>query len=143
MGTDESGQQAVTAATDGGEVARRRHPVVSGLFLVAFVALFAGAVALIWFLVIVAGLRSGPQDGPYVVNATDRTVTVEQGTRYHDGYRWGAIVELGPGERKSVVIACPGQAQVRALNLDGELVAATELEAEEDCSGEWIIEARG
>jgi hypothetical protein len=143
MGTDESGQQAATAATDGGEDARRRHRVVSGLFAVAFVALFAGAVALIWFLVIVAGLRSGPQDGPYVVNATDRTVTVEQATRYHDGYRWSAIVELGPGEQKSVVIACPGRAQVRALETDGELVAETALEAGSDCSGVWVIEADG
>jgi hypothetical protein len=67
MGTDESCQQAATAATDGGEEARRHHPVVSGLLAVAVLAL-AGAVALIWFLLIVAGMRSGPQDGPYVVD---------------------------------------------------------------------------
>jgi hypothetical protein len=110
---------------------------------VGSVAVAAAALALIGLFVVVASMRSGPQDGPYVVNATDRTLIVERDKRFDAVDGWRTVVELGPDERASVTIACGGRAQVRAFDLDGELVAATELEAEEDCSGEWVIEAGG
>jgi hypothetical protein len=110
---------------------------------VGSVAVAAAALALIGLFVVVASMRSGPQDGPYVVNATDRTLIVERDKRFDAVDGWRTVVELRPDERASVTIACGGRAQVRAFDLDGELVAATELEAEEDCSGEWVIEAGG
>jgi hypothetical protein len=147
LGSDGSGQEDATPDTGRGEEARQRHPVVVAVLAVVYVTLAAGAVVFVALLVLVAAMRSGPPeppDGPDLVNATDRIVTVDSGMLLSDGsYHWGRIAKLEPGERRPWYIGCPGSRPVRAFGPDGELVAEGELVADAACSGEWVIEADG
>jgi hypothetical protein len=79
-------------------------------------------------------MRGDWRDTPQVLNATDRAVVVERWIWSDDDYRWEAAAGLGPGEEAAVDLGCNGTFPVRALDVEGELVAAVELRIDTDRS---------